>query len=84
MPENLLEGSAEAAELVSGEAAGLAAWPDSGVVECLVGVDVSHAVEKGLVEQGGLDGRLAMAEEGDEVLERDGERLFAWASVGFA
>ena len=36
----------------------------------LVGVDVADAVEQRLVEQRGLDGRLAAAEESDEVVER--------------
>ena len=73
---------AEAGQLVAGEAAGVAAGADSGVVEGLVGVDVADAVEEGLVEERGLDGGLAVAEERDEVFERDGEGFFAGAGVG--
>ena len=55
---------------------------DAGVVERLVSVDVTDAVEQGLVEQRGLDGGLAIAEERDEVFERDSERFAAGAGIG--
>ena len=51
--------------------------------EGFVGVDVAYSVEERLVEQCGFDWRLAIAEERDEVFERDGEGLFAGARVGF-
>ena len=60
----------------------MAARADPGVVEGLVGVDVADAVEEGLVEERGLDGGLAVAEEGDEVFERDGQGFAAGAGVG--
>ena len=79
--EDFDEGGAEAGEFGAGEAAGLAAGADAGAEEALVGVDVADAVEQGLVEQGGFDGGLAVAEEGDEVFEGDGEGFGAGAGV---
>ena len=81
MREDFDQGGAEAGEFVAGEAAGVAGGTDAGVEERLVGVDVADAVEEGLVEQRGLDGGLAVAEEGDEVFERDGEGFAAGAFV---
>jgi hypothetical protein len=52
------------------------------VEESLVGVDIADSVEEGLVEERRLDGSPAVAEEGDEVFERDGERLATGAGVG--
>ena len=60
----------------------MARGADAGVEEGLVGVDVADAMEEGLVEERGLDGGLAGAEEGDEVFEWDGEGLFARAGIG--
>ena len=76
------KGCAKPGELVSGKASCLAAGADSGMKQRLVGVDVADAMKQLLVEQRGLDGRLAIAEECDEVFERDGERLTAWAGIG--
>jgi hypothetical protein len=75
------EGGAEPDELGAGEARGLAARADVGEEEGLVGVDVADAVEQGLVEQRGLDGGAAVAEDGDEVGEGDGEGFAAGALV---
>ena len=80
--EDFDECGAEAGELVAGESSGVARGADAGVEEGLVGVDVADAVEEGLVEQRGLDGGLAGAEEGDEVFKRDGEGLAAGAGIG--
>lgn len=80
--EDFDQSFAEAGELFAGDAGGLSARADSGAEEGLVGVDVADAVEQGLIEQRGLDGGLAAAEEGDEVFERDGERFAAGAGVG--
>ena len=82
MFEDLDEGGAEAGELGAGESAGVAEGSDVGVEEGFVGVDVAYAVEEGLVEQRGFDGSFAIAEEGDEVFEGNGEGLFAWAGIG--
>ena len=82
MFEDFDECGAEAGELVAGEASGVARGTDAGVEEGLVGVDVADAVKERLVEQRGLDGGLAGAEEGDEVFERDCEGLFARAGIG--
>ena len=78
-----MQGFAETRQLGACEASGLAEGADSGVEEGLVGVDIAYSMEKRLVEQSGFDGRFAVAEEGDEVFERDGEGLFAGACVGF-
>jgi len=60
---------AEAAEFSAGKQRGQTAGTDAGAEEGLVGVDVPDAVEQGLVEQRGLDGSAAFAEEGDEVFQ---------------
>ena len=54
---------------------------DSRMEESLVGVDVADPVKERLVQQRGLDGGLAVAEERDEVFEGDGEGLGAGAFV---
>ena len=77
--ENIDKRGAQAGEFGAGEARGLAGGTDGGAEERLVGVDVADAVEEGLVEQRGLDGRAARVEEGDEVFEGDGEGFAAWA-----
>ena len=79
--EDFDEGGAEAGELGAGESAGVAEGSDVGVEEGFVGVDVAYAVEQGLVEQRSFDGGLAVAEEGDEVFEGDGEGFAAGAGV---
>ncbi len=82
--EDLDEGLAELFEFIFGEATGRAAGADAGAEEAFVGVDVADAGEQGLVEQGGLDGELAAAEEGGEGVGRDGEGLGAGRGEGFA
>jgi len=54
-----LQGGAQADEFGASEAASLAARTDAGAEERLVGVDVANAVEQRLVQQRGLDRRLA-------------------------
>ncbi len=76
-----LKRGVEAAELGAGEAGGLTARADAGASKGLVGVDVADAVEKRLVEQGGLDGGFAAAEESGEVGGGNGERFLAGAEV---
>ena len=60
----------------------MAQGANASVEEGLVGVDVAYSMEERLVEQRSFDGRFAVAEESDEVFERDGEGLFAGAGVG--
>ena len=79
--EDFDQRGAQAGQLGAGEAGGLAGGADGGAEERLVGVDVADAVEQGLVEQRGFDGRAARMEEGDEVCEGDGEGLAAGAGV---
>ena len=76
-----LQGGAQADEFGASEAAGLAARTDAGAKERLIGVDVANAVEQRLVQQRGLDRRLAATEERDEVVRRDREGLAAGAGV---
>lgn len=80
--EDCDEASAQLGEFVAREACGLARGANAGAEEGFVSVDVADAVQQGLVEQRGFDGRLAVMEERDEVLERDGERFAAGAGVG--
>jgi len=65
-----------------GETASLAARTNSSTEEALVGVYIPNSVEERLVEQCSFDGGLAIPEQGDEVIERYGERLLAGAFVG--
>jgi len=59
----------------------VAGGADAGVEEGLIGIDITDAMEQRLVKQRGLDGRLAIAEEDDEVFEWNSERLGARAFV---
>jgi len=77
VPENGAESPAKAFELGSGEAAGAPAGPDSSVEEALVGIDVAHAGEEGLVEESGLDGELAAIKKSSKRSAADGERVGA-------
>lgn len=79
--KNFDQRGAKAGELRAGEVAGMACGTDAGVEESLVGVDVANAVEKRLVKERGLDRRLSIVKESDEVIEPDGERLRAGAFV---
>jgi len=69
-PDSVLEyfpqGEAQPLQLDPGEATGGFSRPNSRVKETLVSVDVSHAGEKGLVEQGRLNGQLPSAKERGE------------------
>ena len=84
MAENLLESDMEAVEFGAGEPAGLAAGTDTGAEEAFIGIDIAHAGEQRLVEQCGLDGELAAAEESCEFAASDGERLCAGGGEGCA
>ena len=59
----------------------MTARADSGVEERLVGVDVADAVQERLIEERGLDGCLAVAEERNELVQRNGKRLAPGAGV---
>src|SRR6202034_92565 len=50
---------------------------DSGAEETLIGIDISHAAQELLVQQGRLDGRAAGPEEGGELVLRNGEGLLS-------
>ncbi len=75
--QNGLERLAEAQQPGAGETAGPTGGADFCAEEAFVGVDVAHAVEQRLVEQRGLDGELAAAEERDEVIGGNGEGFAA-------
>ena len=81
-PQDGLQGCLKAVEPLAGEASGHAGRTDSGMEEAFVGINVAHAVEQLLVEQGGLDRELAVAEEGAEVGGRDGEGLLSGSAEG--
>jgi hypothetical protein len=53
--EDLAQRQPQAVEFGAGDAIGPTAGPDAGMKEAFVGVDVAHASEKRLVEQGRLD-----------------------------
>ena len=71
--QDFVQGGAQKSQFGAGEAAGLARGTDGGAEERLVCVDITDAVEQGLIEQRGLDRRSSRVKEGDEVWERDGE-----------
>lgn len=83
MGEDVDESEAEALVLGAGEASGVAGGADGGAEEALVGVDVADSVEEGLIEERGLDGGLAVAEERGEGGGGDGEGFAAGAGVFF-
>jgi len=70
MAEDIDQSLAEAEELLCREATRLAARTDAGTKEGLVSVDVADTMEQRLVEQRGLNGSLALVEEGDEIFGR--------------
>jgi len=82
--QNLAEGAPETLQLGPGEAAGAPARTDSGMKQALVGVDVAHAREKGLIEQCCLDGQTPPPEQNGKLARCDGERLGAGCSEGWA
>ncbi len=77
-----LERLAEAQQPGAGETAGHTGGANLRAEEAFVGVNVAHAVEQRLVEQRGLDGELAAAEERDEVIVGDGEGFAAGSGEG--
>jgi len=81
--QDFLQSRVEAHELGAPDAAGHAAGADAGAEEAFVGVDVADAVEQRLVEQRGLDGQLAAAEELGEVFRSDGGGFGAGAGEGW-
>lgn len=83
MLEDLAESLAQSLELVTGESACGAAGTDASVEEALVGINVAHPGEEGLVEQGGLDGELAAAEECGKAGGVDRERFAAGGIEGW-
>ncbi len=80
--QHLLECHAQPFKLGTGKSARLASWADSGAEKALVGIDIADAGEQRLVEQCGLDGELAAAEERGEVVGQDGQRLSPGGSKG--
>jgi hypothetical protein len=71
--KDLEESLTQALEFGAGETAGGAAGADTGMEQALVGIDVAHSGKEGLVEQGGLDGQLAVAEKCGEGGGGDGK-----------
>jgi hypothetical protein len=77
VPEDLAKGETETLELGSGEPAGHASGSNAGTEEAFVSVDVADPGEQRLIEESGLDGEAAVAEERGERLASDGEGLEA-------
>jgi len=75
--KHILQGEAQTFEFGPGEASGAAAGSDAGTEEALIRINVAHAGEQGLVEQGCFDGQFSTPEEGCEFIRADGKRLFA-------
>ena len=83
--QDLAKCLAQAVEFGAGETAGGFAGADAGAKEAFVGIDVAHAREQFLVEEGGLDGDAAAAKQGGELSGADGEGLGAGSrKTGFA
>ena len=84
-----LQRLAQTLQLRTGKPSGSASWPETGVEQAFVGVDVAHAREQRLVEQGGLDSQLAPAEQRAEGGGFNGQRfqagcLKSWAGAQIA
>jgi len=75
--KNQDQGLAEPFKLGAGQPAGLTAGPNTSPEEAFVGIDVAHAGQQSLVEQGGFDGQLASPKQAGEGLGADGERLLS-------
>lgn len=84
VPKNLLEGDTQPLEFRSRQAACHAPGADSGMEQAFVGVNVSHACEKRLVEESGFDRKASIAEERGKCLGRDGKRLETRYEESFA
>jgi len=82
LPQDCLQSGMEPGEVLAGEAARHAGGTDSGAKEALVGINVAHPMEQLLVQQGSLDGQLAIAEEGTKFVGRDGQGLVARPAKG--
>ncbi len=80
--QNFTKGEAEAFEFISSQAARLATRPNASAEEALVGVDIAHAGEEGLVEQSGLDGEFTATKESGEGFGLDLKGLSARSGEG--
>src|SRR5262245_10657034 len=70
--EHLAERDVELGEFGASERVRATPWPDPGAKQALIGVDVAHSVQQGLVEQQGLDRRSALVKEPGKVFYADG------------
>ncbi len=80
--EHVDQGLPQAFQLSAGDARSLAARPDAGASESLVGVDVADAVKERLIQQRRLDRGATAAKESGEVNSGDGQGLGTGAGVG--
>jgi hypothetical protein len=78
MAQHCTQCKAEPIVLGDGDAMSAPARPDAGAKKALIGVNIAHPGKQRLVKERGLDGQAAAAEESDEVVRGDGERLRAW------
>jgi hypothetical protein len=81
--QDFQESQSEAFQFCAGETAGGAAWTNSSPEEAFVGIYVADPGKELLIEQSGLDGQLALAEEKGEAVAADGERFGARTAEGF-
>src|SRR5579864_4684849 len=73
--EHLFHSQVEFAELFARNARSAATRADAGAEQRFIGVNVSYAAQKFLVEQGALDGGLAAAKQFQEGVKFDFQRL---------
>ena len=71
LPKDALQAGVQAVKFRSLQVASHPARPDSRPEEALIGINISHAVQKFLIKQGGLDGCPAGFEERGELVRRD-------------
>lgn len=79
LAQDFAQGGSQPEEPLGAELSGGSRGPDFSAEEAFVGVDVADSVKEALVEQGGLDGELASAEERQEVLLGNGKGLASGA-----
>lgn len=70
-------GVGEAGPLGGLEVAAAGVWRDARAEEGFIGVDVAHAGDDALVEQGGFDGAVGILQAGLELIGGDGEGVGA-------
>ena len=75
MFENCAQRKPQPFKVGSGQPSGPPAWPDAGVKKAFVGIDIAHSGQQGLIQQRGLDRKLAAAKERGKLLRPNRQRL---------